>query len=58
MNCIKANPLSRTDIQRYALYIRKKVGLENQLYFPILTFTEGHINKLVNSVATVLVHVQ
>ena len=41
MNGIKASPASRKDIQIYARYIKKRVGLENVLYFPILQFVEN-----------------
>jgi len=35
-----AAPLSRQNIRDYAKYIREIVGLENQLYFPILFLLE------------------
>lgn len=46
VNGIKANPASRKEIQAYARYIKKVVGLENVLYFPILQFVENVIPKI------------
>lgn len=41
MNCYKASPISRKDIRYYVREIKKKVGLEYELCFPILTFIEN-----------------
>lgn len=47
MNCYKANPISRAYIRRYVYLLKKKVGLENELYFPIVTFTENVLPILI-----------
>ena len=41
MNCNKATPMSRKQICRLIHYIKKKAGLENELYFPIVPFVEN-----------------
>lgn len=41
MNCYKADPVSREDIRRYVRDLKRSVGLENVLYFPILQFVEN-----------------
>lgn len=41
MNCYKATGISRNDIRRYVRKIKKMVGLEEILYFPILPFLEN-----------------
>ena len=41
MNCIKADPVSRENIRRFVRTIKRKVGLEYELYFPILPFVEN-----------------
>lgn len=38
MNCYKAVPVSRNEIRKYIQRLKKKVGLENVLYFPIMPF--------------------
>lgn len=40
MNCYKATPLSRNNIRFFVRQIKRKVGLENDFHFPILTFLE------------------
>ncbi len=47
MNCYKANPISRAYIRRYVYLLKKKVGLENELYFPIVTFAENVLPILI-----------
>lgn len=47
MNCYKADPVSRADIRRYVYMLKKKVGLEEELYFPILPFVENVLPMLI-----------
>ena len=47
MNCYKAAPISRNDIRRFIRHLKKKVGLENELYFPILSFVENILPILI-----------
>jgi hypothetical protein len=39
-NALIAGPCSRQDLRDYALQIRKNLGLENILYFPVVEFLE------------------
>lgn len=48
MNCYKAAPLSRAEIRQYVFMLKKKVGLENVLYFPILPFVENVLPMLIS----------
>lgn len=41
MNCFKADACSRRDIQRFVYALKKKVRMENELYFPVLFFMEN-----------------
>jgi len=41
MNRYKAAPISRDNIRKYVRELKRQVGLENQLYFPILPFVEN-----------------
>lgn len=41
MNCFKADACSRKDIQGFVHSLKKKVGMEDELYFPILFFLEN-----------------
>ena len=47
MNCYKADAISRNDIRRFIRNLKKKVGLENNLYFPILFFVENILPILI-----------
>ena len=47
MICYKAEAVSRNDIRRYVRMIRKRVGLEYQLYVPILYFVENILPILI-----------
>lgn len=41
MSCYKADAISRNDIRKMVYILKKKIGLENELYFPILQFVEN-----------------
>ncbi len=41
MNCYKADPVSRNQIRDFVRRLRRRVGMENELFFPILTFVEN-----------------
>ena len=43
----RAMPISRNNIRRYVLNLKKMIGWENQLYFPILYFTENVLPLLI-----------
>lgn len=47
MNCYKADAISRNDIRRFIRILKKEVGLENELYFPILPFVENILPILI-----------
>ncbi len=47
MNCYKAAPISRERIRCYVRQIRKEIGLEKELYFPVLEFLEHIIPAVV-----------
>lgn len=47
MNCYKADPVSREDIRRFIRVLKRKVGLEYELYFPILPFVENVLPLLI-----------
>jgi Zn-dependent peptidase ImmA (M78 family) len=47
MNCYKAEAVSRNDIRKFVFSLKKKVGLENELYFPILPFVENILPILI-----------
>ena len=47
MKCYKADPVSREDIRRYVRHLKREVGLEYELYFPILHFVENVIPLLI-----------
>ena len=47
MRCYKADAISRDDIRRFVRSIKKLVGLEDELYFPILSFVENILPILV-----------
>lgn len=47
MNCYKASAVSRNQIREYVFYVKKKVGLEKELYFPILPFVENALPMLI-----------
>jgi hypothetical protein len=41
-----AEPLSRIQLRQYALNLRKRVGLEDTLHFPVLPFFENVMPQL------------
>lgn len=41
MNCYKADAVSRQNIRDYVYMLKKEVGLQNVLYFPVLQFVEN-----------------
>ena len=47
MNCYKASAVSRNDIREYVYWIKKQVGLEQVLYFPIVSFLENILPVLI-----------
>jgi len=47
MNCYKADAVSRQNIRDYVYMLKKEVGLENVLYFPVLQFVENVLPVLV-----------
>ena len=47
MNCYKANAVSRNDIRRCVRELKKLVGMENVLYFPIVKFLENVLPVLI-----------
>ena len=47
MNYYRAAPISRGEIRKLAFALKKKVGLENELYFPILPFVENVLPILI-----------
>ncbi|MDO4478840.1 MAG: ImmA/IrrE family metallo-endopeptidase [Lachnospiraceae bacterium] len=47
MNRYKADAVSRNEIRRFIHTLKKKVGLENKLYFPILPFVENILPILI-----------
>ncbi len=47
MNCYRADPVSREDIRRFIRDLKRKVGLEYELYFPILPFVENVLPLLI-----------
>ena len=47
MNCYKAHPVSRHEIRKIVRKLKSAVGLEDRLYFPILTFSENALPILI-----------
>lgn len=47
MSCYRANPLSRNDIRHFVRWLKKAVGLEDLLYFPIVQFLENILPILI-----------
>lgn len=47
MNCYKADAVSRQNIRDYVYMLKKEVGMEDVLYFPILQFVENVLPVLV-----------
>ncbi|MBU5469811.1 ImmA/IrrE family metallo-endopeptidase [Falcatimonas sp. MSJ-15] len=47
MTCYKAQGVSRKDIRRFVKKIKKLVGLENELYFPIVEFLENILPEII-----------
>ena len=47
MNCYRAEAVSRNSIRFFIHNLKKKVGLENVLYFPILKFVENALPSLI-----------
>jgi Zn-dependent peptidase ImmA (M78 family) len=47
MNCYKANAISRGDIRRFIRMLKRRVGLEDELYFPIVPFLENVLPVLI-----------
>ena len=47
MNCYKADAISRNEIRGFIRALKKKVGLENELYFPIIPFVENILPILI-----------
>lgn len=48
MNCYKADAVSRQNIRDYVYMLKKEVGLQNVLYFPVLQFVENVLPVLVS----------
>lgn len=46
MHSFKAAPMSRADIRQLALDLRKKLGLTDLLWFPVLEFVEQVLPKI------------
>lgn len=47
MNCYKASAISRKNIQDYIYHLKKAVGMEDILYFPIIVFLENILPILI-----------
>ncbi len=47
MNCYKASPLGREDIRKFIRQLKRKIGLEYELYFPIVPFLENILPILI-----------
>ena len=47
MNCYKADAISRNNIRDFVHMLKKEVGLEHTLYFPILPFVENVLPLIV-----------
>ncbi len=47
MNCYKAIPLGREPIRNFIRQLKRDIGLEYELYFPIITFLENILPILV-----------
>jgi Zn-dependent peptidase ImmA (M78 family) len=47
MRCYKADAISRDEIRKYVRLLKKNVGLEYELYFPILSFVENILPILI-----------
>ena len=47
MRCYKADAISRDEIRKYVRLLKKNVGLEYELYFPILSFVESILPILI-----------
>ena len=47
MNNYKADAVSRRNIRDYVYMLKKKVGMENILYFPVLQFAENMLPVLI-----------
>ena len=47
MSCYKASAISRKDIQCFICYLKKKVHLKDELYFPIIQFLENILPILI-----------
>ncbi len=47
MSKYKAEPLSRNDIRRYVRKLKKSVGLDDMLMFPIIEFLENIIPMII-----------
>ena len=47
MSKYKAEPLSRNDIRRYVRKLKKSVGLDDMLMFPIIEFLENIIRMII-----------
>ncbi|MBQ2655407.1 MAG: ImmA/IrrE family metallo-endopeptidase [Erysipelotrichaceae bacterium] len=47
MSSYRADPLSRNDIRNYVLSIKQSLGMEKELYFPILKFVENVLPELI-----------
>ena len=48
MRCYKADAISRDEIRKYVRLLKKNVGLEYELYFPILSFVENILPILIS----------
>ena len=47
MDYYKADAISRNDIRRFIRVLKKNIGLEKELYFPILSFVENVLPILI-----------
>lgn len=47
MSCYKAHAVSRKDIQNVVYQLKKIVGLEKELYFPVILFLENVLPLLI-----------
>ncbi len=48
MNCYyKAESVSRKEIRQYVRWLKRKIGMENELYFPVVQFLENVLPILI-----------
>jgi len=48
MNNYKASPVSRLEIRNLVNLLKKEVGLENELFFPVVPFAENVLPLLIS----------